>query len=274
MNSHRRIGTIHDVTEERQAEIEFREARDEAERVSNTKTKFLATINHELRTPLNAIIGFSGVILEGMFGPLENPRYDEYVRDINQSGRHLLELINDILDLAKEEAGRLELHEEDADLGAIMDLSVKLFWERAERSGMELRATTPEKMSALFADRRKILRMLLNLLSNAVKFTPENGRVEVRFELRDDDGIALIVEDTGIGMSQEDMERAFEVFGQADSMLTKRYEGTGLDRALARAVVRLHGGDLLMRSQPGKGTMATARFPREHARLGLQRKVS
>ncbi len=259
--SPRRIGTIHDVTEERIAEETLRSARDEAERASNAKTEFLATISHELRTPLNAIIGFSDVILEGMFGPLENPRYDEYVRDINESGRHLLELINDILDLAKAEAGRLELHEEATNLAMIVDISVKLFRERAERSGMDLVVAVPETIPALHADSRKLRQMLLNLLSNAVKFTPDNGRVEVRIELRDDGGVDLVVEDTGIGMSHDDMERAFEVFGQADSTLTRRYEGTGLGLPLARAVVRLHGGDLLMRSQPGKGTMVTARFP-------------
>ena len=264
--SPRRIGTIHDVTEERMAEGALRSARDEAERASNAKTEFLATISHELRTPLNAIIGFSDVILEGMFGPLENPRYDEYIRDINESGRHLLELINDILDLAKAEAGRLELHEEATNLPVIVDLSVKLFRERAERSGMDLVVTMPDKVPALHADGRKLRQMLLNLLSNAVKFTPDKGRIEVRIELRDDGGIDLVVEDTGIGMSQDDMERAFEVFGQADSTLTRRYEGTGLGLPLARAVVRLHGGELLMRSQPGKGTMVTARFPVDRTR--------
>lgn len=264
--SPRRIGTIHDVTEERMAEGALRSARDEAQRASNAKTEFLATISHELRTPLNAIIGFSDVILEGMFGPLENPRYDEYIRDINESGRHLLELINDILDLAKAEAGRLELHEDATNLAAIVELSVKLFRERAERSGMDLVVAMPDPVPTLHADGRKLRQMLLNLLSNAVKFTPDRGRIEVRIDLRDDGGIDLVVEDTGIGMSHDDMERAFEVFGQADSTLTRRYEGTGLGLPLARAVVRLHGGELLMRSHPGKGTMVTARFPADRTR--------
>jgi PAS domain S-box-containing protein len=272
INRNRRIGTVHDVTEERRAEIALRNARDEAERASNAKTEFLATISHELRTPLNAIIGFSDVILEGMFGPLANPRYDEYVRDINESGRHLLELINDILDLAKAEAGRLELHEEVTDMCAVVALSVKLFRERAERSGMQLKVTVPDALPGLYADARKIRQMLLNLLSNAVKFTPDHGRIDVRIELRPDGGLDLVVEDTGIGMSQDDMERAFEVFGQADSTLTRRYEGTGLGLPLARAVVRLHGGDLLMRSQPGMGTMVTARFPAERTREEIPRR--
>ncbi|MBT5434942.1 MAG: PAS domain-containing sensor histidine kinase [Rhodospirillaceae bacterium] len=261
--SNRCIGSVQDVTEAWLVENAMREARDEAERASNAKTEFLATISHELRTPLNAIIGFSDVILEGMFGSLDNPRYDEYVRDINESGRHLLELINDILDLAKAEAGRLDLHEEEVDLNLVVGLSAKLFCERAERSGMQLDVVVPDGMPRIRADSRKLRQLLLNLLSNAVKFTPDHGRVTVETLLREDGGIDLLVADTGIGMTRQDMERAFEAFGQVDSALTRRYEGTGLGLPLARAVARLHDGELLMQSQPGSGTKVTARFPPE-----------
>jgi len=261
--STRCIGSVHDVTEAWLAENSMREARDEAERASNAKTEFLATISHELRTPLNAIIGFSDVILEDMFGSLDNPRYDEYVRDINESGRHLLELINDILDLAKAEAGRLDLHEEEVDLNLVVGLSAKLFRERAERSGMQLFVVVPEDMPRLRADSRKLRQPLLNLLSNAVKLTPDHGRVTVETQLREDGGVDLIVAYTGIGMTRDDMERAFEAFGQVDSALTRRYEGPGLGLPLARAGAILHDGELLMQSQPGSGTAVTARFPPE-----------
>ena len=267
----RRIGAIHDVTEERRTAEELRNARDDAERASRAKTEFLATISHELRTPLNAIIGFSEVILEGMFGPLENPRYTEYVRDINESGRHLLELINDILDLAKAEAGRLQLNEDIVNLRTVIDQSTKLFRERADRSGITLVAEAPRGLPRLRADTRKLRQVLLNLISNAVKFTPDHGRIEVRGELREDGGVDIIVADTGIGMSGEDMARAFEVFGQVDSALNRRYEGTGLGLPLSRAVMQLHGGDLVMESVLGKGTRVIARFPAsrsEGERLG------
>ena len=257
----RRIGAIHDVTEERRTAEELRRARDDAERASRAKTEFLATISHELRTPLNAIIGFSEVILDGMFGPLENPRYSEYVRDINESGRHLLELINDILDLAKAEAGRLQLNEDIVNLRSVVEQATKLFRERADRSSITLVAIAPKGLPRLRADTRKLRQVLLNLISNAVKFTPENGRIEVSAELREDGGVDVVVADTGIGMSGEDMSRAFEVFGQVDSALNRRYEGTGLGLPLSRAVMQLHGGDLVMESDLGKGTRVIARFP-------------
>jgi len=257
----RRIGAIHDVTEERRTAEALRSARDDAERASRAKTEFLATISHELRTPLNAIIGFSEVILEGMFGPLENPRYSEYVRDINESGRHLLELINDILDLAKAEAGRLQLNEDIVNLRTVVEQSTKLFRERADRSGVTLIATTPRHLPRLKADTRKLRQVLLNLVSNAVKFTPDHGRIEVSAELREDGGVDIVVADTGIGMTGADMARAFEVFGQVDSALNRRYEGTGLGLPLARAVLQLHDGELIMDSVLGKGTRVVARFP-------------
>ncbi len=261
----RRIGAIHDVTEERRTAEELRRARDDAERASRAKTEFLATISHELRTPLNAIIGFSEVILEGMFGPLENPRYTEYVRDINESGRHLLELINDILDLAKAEAGRLQLNEDIVNLKTVIEQSTKLFRERADRSGITLVAVTPRGLPRLRADTRKLRQVLLNLISNAVKFTTEHGRIEVRGEVREDGGVDIVVADTGIGMSADDMARAFEVFGQVDSALNRRYEGTGLGLPLSRAVMQLHGGDLIMESELGQGTRVIARFPAQRS---------
>ena len=214
---------------------------------------------------MNVIIGFSDVILEGMCGPLDNPFYDEYVQEINESGQHFFELVNDILDLAKAEAGKLELHKEATNLPVIVDISVKLSHGRVEQSGMDLFVTVPDKVPALHADGRKLRQMLLNLLSNAVKFTPDKGRIEVRIEVREDGGVDLVVEDTGIGMSHDDIERAFKVFGQADSTLTRRYGGTGLGLPLARAVVRLHGEELLMCSQPGKAIMDMAHFPAELA---------
>jgi signal transduction histidine kinase len=258
-----RIGTVHDITELRATEEELRRARDEAERANRSKSEFLANVSHELRTPLNAIIGFSDVLLDGTFGELGNPRFREYIGDINDSGRHLLELINDILDLSKAEAGRLELSEEDIVVERLIRQTVRLVHDRAQRSDIAVVQNVPAEMPLISVDPRKLRQVLLNLLSNAVKFTPAGGSVTVEAQVLEGGGLDIVVADTGIGMGVEEIDRALEVFGQVDSALARRYEGTGLGLPLAHAIVLLHDGELLIESAPGDGTRVTVRLPAE-----------
>ncbi|MBC6439166.1 MAG: HAMP domain-containing histidine kinase [Rhodospirillales bacterium] len=243
---------------------------------SSTKTEFLATISHDLRTPLNAIIGFSDVILEGVFGPLDNPRHDEYVRDINESGRHLLEPINDILDLPKPEAGRQELDEDDVGLISVVALSTKFFREQAERSGTRLGTLMPSDASRLRADTRKLPQLLLNLLSNAVKFTPDHGTVTVEVTARPDGGIDIVISNTGIGMTQSDMVRAFEVFGQVYSaLIPKRVDHHALAQ-FPDPIEVMRSGSLINMFQASQqfatisSSLAKTRFESQLSRMDCQ----
>jgi signal transduction histidine kinase len=223
------------------------------------KSEFLASVSHELRTPLNAIIGFSEVMLERMFGDL-NDKQEEYLNDILSSGRHLLSLINDILDLAKIEAGRMELEPTDFHLPQAIDNALVLVRERAIRRGIALEPWIDPRLGQIRGDERKIKQVLVNLLSNAVKFTPEGGRVEVRAVLAD--GTAEIsVADTGVGIAPEDQEAVFEEFRQVGSDYARKHEGTGLGLALARRFVELHGGTIWVKSQVGQGSTFTFTIP-------------
>ncbi len=269
----RRIGTIDDITEQRETEEALRWARDEAERANRSKSEFLANVSHELRTPLNAIIGFSDVLLDGTFGDIDSARSREYIGDINESGRHLLELINDILDLSKAEAGRLELTEEDIVVDRLIRQSVRLVRERAERSGIDIGIDLPGGLPMVHVDARKLRQVLLNLLSNAVKFTPADGDVTVLAQLQATGELDIIVADTGIGIQEDDIDRAFEVFGQVDSALARRFEGTGLGLPLARAIIELHDGELLIESKPHGGTRVTVRLPGHRVMQGQARQA-
>ncbi len=231
---------------------------DELARASQAKSEFLANMSHELRTPLNAIIGFSEVLGERMFGEL-NPKQDEYVKDIHTSGRHLLSLINDILDLSKIEAGRMELELTDFDLPAAVDSAVTLVRERAARRDVVLRSTVEEGVASVRADERKVRQVVLNLLSNAIKFTPEGGRIDVR-TARADGEVEVSVTDTGVGIAPEDQAAVFEEFRQVGESAA-RHEGTGLGLALSRKFVKLHGGRIWVESQVGKGSTFTFRIP-------------
>jgi signal transduction histidine kinase len=215
-------------------------------------------MSHELRTPLNAIIGFSEVLLERMFGEL-NAKQEEYLRDIFASGRHLLSLINDILDLSKVEAGRMELELADFDLGEALTSAATLVRERAGRKEIALHVTVDARLGQVRADERKIRQVLLNLLSNAIKFTPERGRIEVRAVPAD--GVAQVsVTDTGVGIAPEDQETVFEEFRQVGASSAKQ-EGTGLGLALCRKLVELHGGKIWIESQVGVGSTFTFTIP-------------
>jgi signal transduction histidine kinase len=223
------------------------------------KSEFLANMSHELRTPLNAIIGFSEVLLQRMFGEL-NPKQDEYLKDVLSSGRHLLSLINDILDLSKVEAGRMELELDRFDLPQALHDTLVLVRERAVRHGIELQLEADGRLGALVADERKIKQVMLNLLSNAVKFTPEGGRVEVR-AVPTDGAVEISVTDTGIGIAPENQELIFEEFRQVGGDYAHKREGTGLGLTLARKLVELHGGRLWVKSQVGQGSTFTFSVP-------------
>jgi signal transduction histidine kinase len=239
----------------------FREIADKSRQLevaSRHKSEFMANMSHELRTPLNAIIGFSEVLNERMFGEL-NDKQAEYLRDIHASGTHLLSLINDILDLSKVEAGRMELELSDFDLAAAMDNAVMLIRERASRKDVTVRIAVGEQIGMMRGDERKIRQVLLNLLSNAIKFTPEGGRIEVA-AVPNGGSVEVSVRDTGVGIAPEDHEAVFEEFRQVGASAAKQ-EGTGLGLALARKFIELHGGKIWVKSQVGAGSTFTFTLP-------------
>lgn len=232
-----------------------------AEQASRAKSDFLAQVSHELRTPLNAVIGFSEIISREMYGPVGDRRYREYAADIQFSGNHLLAIVNDILDVAKAEAGELAVEDGPVDIAAVAEDSLALVQQRATNAGVTLRAELQPALPNLRGDERRVRQVLLNLLSNAVKFTPSGGRITVRAARRHDGGLAISVADTGIGMDAADIARAMTPFQQVNGILARRHEGTGLGLPLSRALMELHGGSLTLDSARGRGTVATARFP-------------
>jgi signal transduction histidine kinase/HAMP domain-containing protein len=240
----------------------FREIQDKSRQLeiaNQHKSEFLANMSHELRTPLNAIIGFSEVLLERMFGEL-NEKQDDYLKDIHSSGKHLLSLINDILDLSKIEAGRMELDVETFDVPAALDNALTVVRERAQRHGIALSLQVEPEVGTAHADERKFKQILLNLLTNAVKFTPDGGKVDVHVELVD--GVLQVaVADSGIGIAPEDQAAVFEEFKQVGRHYTNKQEGTGLGLTLTKRFVELHGGSLTLQSQPGKGSTFTFTLP-------------
>lgn len=255
------VASYTDVTEQHRAQRRLAAAKEEAEAASRTKSEFLANISHELRTPLNAIIGFSDVMRSELLGPL-GPRYRSYAKDIQESGEHLLGIINDILDLSKIEAGRLTLHEEIVDPAAIARDCTRLVSARAEEAGVLLRlrvlADAPRQVSA---DELKLKQILLNLLSNAIKFTPRGGHVDVVLQRGRDGNLEIMIEDTGVGMSDEDLAIALQPFGQVESTFTRTRQGTGLGLPLTKGLVELHGGTMRIESALGRGTTVTVSFP-------------
>jgi len=253
-----------DRTEHKRVAAEIRLAKEEAELANRAKSQFLANMSHELRTPLNAIIGFSEIIQSETFGSIGNERYRDYAGDIHESGEHLLELINDVLDLSKVESGSAELHEEEVSVSDIMESCLRLMRERARKGGVDLESEIAHGAAlALRADARMLKQILVNLLSNAVKFTPAGGKVLIKAWHNPQSGYVLQVVDTGIGMALDDIPKALARFGQVDSELARKYEGTGLGLPLTKALVELHGGYLDLQSKVGVGTAVTVRFPAE-----------
>lgn len=254
-------GTGRDVTAEVAAERDLRDARDRAEAANRAKSEFLANMSHELRTPLNAIIGFSELIATQPFGKIE-PRYADFAADILASGKHLLELINDLLDMAKIEAGQMPIADERVDLAPLIRSCAAMMAPRAEEGGVVVTVAAGADGPMLRGDRRAIRQILLNLVSNAVKFTQRGGSVELRAEATAD-GFALVVRDTGIGISKDALSRLGEAFQQADATISRRFGGTGLGLAITRKLLALHGGTLRFDSEPGAGTTVWAVFPAE-----------
>jgi two-component system cell cycle sensor histidine kinase PleC len=221
-------------------------------------------MSHELRTPLNAIIGFSEIMESGMFGSLGSEKYQEYCHDILTSGHYLLEVINDILDMSKIEAGRMRLDMEPLDLSKTLVESLRVVSGRADDKNLQLDADIDGPIS-IVADRRATKQIVVNLLSNAVKFTPEGGRVIVRSRLVED-SIVLLIADTGIGIAPQSLQRLGRPFEQVESQLTKTYHGSGLGLAIARSLTSLHGGSMRLRSKLGAGTVVRVSLPRDAAK--------
>jgi two-component system cell cycle sensor histidine kinase PleC len=238
----------------------YSQERNRAEDANAAKSKFLANMSHELRTPLNAIIGFSEIMGSGLFGTLGSEKYQEYCHDILTSGQYLLEVINDILDMSKIEAGRMKLDIEPLDLSKTLAESLRVVSGRAEDKGLTLDADIEGTISVR-ADRRAVKQIIVNLLSNAVKFTPDHGKVVVRGQMLED-SIVLLIADTGIGIAPDSLRRLGNPFEQVESQLTKTYQGSGLGLAIARSLTHLHGGSMKLRSKLGAGTVVRVVLPR------------
>lgn len=242
---------------------DLRKAKEDADIANRVKSEFLANMSHELRTPLNAIIGFSSTIKDETFGPIGVEKYKEYANDIHESGRHLLALINDILDLAKVEAESIDLHEEPMSLGKISETVIRLILPRAKKGQVKVNNLMGADLPFLFANQRSVKQIFINLLSNAVKFTEPGGEVALDAFVDEEKFLTLVVSDTGIGMDEKDIEIACSPFGQVESSLARKQEGTGLGLPLTRALVELHGGTMAIESKKGEGTKATIKFPPE-----------
>jgi signal transduction histidine kinase len=252
---------LSDFTSVKEREADFRRAKQAAEAASAAKTRFLANMSHELRTPLNAIIGFSELISGQIFGAIANPKYVDYATDIMRSGRHLLDVINSVLDISHSEEGKMELKGEAVDLRVILLDCAKIVREQCNAGHLSLEVAEFEEALPVWGEKAKLRQIFLNLLSNAIKFTDPGGTVSISAATTGA-VVAVDVADTGIGMSPEDIDVAFTPFAQVDSRLARRYDGTGLGLPLTKAFVELHNGELVLESAPGKGTRARVRLAR------------
>jgi signal transduction histidine kinase len=247
--------------ERKRSNLQLLEAKERAELASRSKSEFLANMSHELRTPLNAIIGFAEVMETEVMGPLGVPRYRDYARDIRNSGVHLLEIINDILDLSKIEAGKVQMHEDTVAVSRVVQSCLTLIDERAKLAHVTLTSDVAEDLPMIHADERKLKQVLLNLLSNAVKFTPAGGSVTLFARTILSGEIEIAVADTGIGMAEADIPKALTPFTQIDNSMSRKFGGTGLGLPLSHSFVQLHGGRMTIASELGRGTVVTVTLP-------------
>ncbi|MBV1887370.1 MAG: HAMP domain-containing histidine kinase, partial [Parvibaculaceae bacterium] len=232
-----------------------------SEAANRAKNDFLAIMSHELRTPLNAIIGFSDIIANEMFGPIEQKKYPDYAGDIRTSGQHLLSIINDILDLSKAEAGKLQLDEQTVDPVETLNATMRMFRQRAAELKVRLSFRVLDEIPWFIADPRLFNQVVINLTSNALKFTPENGLVKVELALSTHGDLELRIIDNGIGIAAEDIARIFEPFIQVENALSRTHQGTGLGLPLVKKIMSLHGGHVVLKSTVGEGTTAIVTFP-------------
>ena len=249
-----------EIARREQVQHDLLAAKEAAEAASRAKSEFLANMSHELRTPLNAIIGFSEIMRKGMFGPL-NEKYGEYAGMVHDSGTHLLAIINDILDLAKAESNKLELHQEDIDIAREIALCGTIVQELADRAGVNYDVTIADMPPLVRADAARLRQILINLLGNAVKFTPSGGKVMLLAQALPCGGLQFRITDTGIGIPKDKMDLAMAPFGQVGGTMARKHEGTGLGLPLTKRLVEMHGGTLDLSSEPGQGTVATVRLP-------------
>jgi len=256
-------GAASDITLLRERETSLRAAKEAAEMASRTKSEFLANTSHELRTPLNAIIGFAEILKMELLGPIGNSQYSGYVADIHTSAKHLLALINDILEVSRLQSGQSELSEERVHVPGLVAAAMHLIEERAGAGQVRLAVVIDENVPPVLADYVKLKRILFCLMSNAVKFTPSGGNVTLSARVAPDGALLVAVADTGIGIARHDLQRVLEPFTQADGRHTRRYDGTGLGLTLSRGLAESHGGSLELDSELGVGTTATLRLPPE-----------
>ena len=255
------VSIYSDITEVKAGEHKLLMARSQAELANHSKSEFLANMSHELRTPLNAVIGFTEIISQELFGPVANEKYLEYIKDVHASSLHLLSIINDVLDMSKIEAGKLELQKEAVTLQSVIADVVRIVRERASSRGIGLLSELTDEPVVIWADERAMKQIFLNLLSNAIKFSRENGEVHIRIVAEPGDFAVIEVEDRGIGMDQDEQERALQPFGQAKPATTRNYGGTGLGLPITKGLVEAHGGTLTILSRPGEGTTVRLVLP-------------
>ena len=254
-------GTGTNMTKQRDAERRLVLAKEEAEKANHAKSEFLAHMSHELRTPLNSIIGFSNIWANETFGPINNARYLEYAKDINNASTHLLAIISDILDLSKIEAGEIDLEPEEIDAQVEVQACLAMLETMASAKQIKLNSITSRGLPRVYADRRALKQILINILSNAIKFTPPGGEVRVYFEPMPKGHITIVVTDTGIGISDRDLAKVLEPFGQSRASALVSHEGTGLGLPLAKSLTELHGGSLNIQSEEGQGTTVKIQLP-------------
>lgn len=260
------VGALrHHLVQRKVNEAKLQLAKQTAEQASRAKSEFLANVSHELRTPLNAIIGFSEMIKLEVFGKIGDERYSAYIRDINNSGEHLLDLINDILDISKIEAGKLELNYTTVDVRGAVESAITLMQPMLEEKNIDRVITIADDLPEISADSQRVQQILINLLSNAVKFTDEGGRVSISARCDGDGGVAIIIADNGVGIESDDLEKIFRPFEQVENAFTRQHVGSGLGLPITLALVEMHGGEMRIQSVMGEGAEVTVTLPRGRA---------